>query len=108
MGVHTVGDDGALYDGTEQTLAFGKAKALETTADGVNQAKPGSLPCKVRVDLVVVDKVSDVLDDLIGIWANGRLAKVGRHGAGRGRDRREGAERSAGERGRLGDEGGGV
>ena len=108
MGVHTVGDHGALYDGTEETLALGKAKALETTADGVNQAKPSSLPCKVRVDLVVVDEVSDVLNDLIGVWANGRLAKVGRHGARCGRDRRERAERSAGERGRWGDAGGSV
>ena len=62
----TVGDYGALDDGTKQVPTLWKMQAFKTTAEGVNQTQTCGLPCKVRLDLVVasVHIARDVLDDL--------------------------------------------
>jgi hypothetical protein len=81
--VLTVGDYGALDDGAEQVLTLGETQAFETTTDGINQTETCGLPCKVRLDLVVVHVVRDVLDDLVGLGTDGRLSVVGGHGTDR-------------------------
>lgn len=79
--VLTVGDYGALDDGAKQVPTLGETQAFETTAEGVNQTQARGLPCKVRVDLVVVHVVRDVLNDLVGLRTDGRLSVVSGHGA---------------------------
>lgn len=83
MGLLTVGHDGALDDGAEDLGALGEAQSLETTANGVNEAQPGRLEGKGRLDLEAVDIVCNVLEDLVGLWADGGLSVVGRHGSGK-------------------------
>ena len=81
----TIGDYGALDDGTKQVPTLGKTQAFEATAEGVDQTQTCGLPCKVRIDLVVMHVVRDDLDDLVGLRTDGRLSVVSGHGTdGRG------------------------
>ena len=78
----TVGDYGAFDDRAEQVPALRRnTQAFEATADGVDQTQTRGLPCEVRVDLVLVHVVCDVLEDLVGLWTDGRLSAVSGHGA---------------------------
>ena len=77
----TVGDDGALDDGAEKVPTLGETQAFEAAADSVYQAQTRGLPCKVRVDFIAVHVVCDVLNDLVGLWTDGRLSVVSGHGA---------------------------
>jgi hypothetical protein len=75
----TIRNNGALYDRTQKLGTLGKAKCFETTADGINQAKPSSLESEWRVDSIAVDVISNVLENLVGLWTEGRFTLVGRH-----------------------------
>ena len=71
-----VRDHGTLHDGSQEFSALGEPQGFEPTADRVDEAEPGGLEGKLRVDLVVVNIVGNVLEDLVGLWADGRFAVV--------------------------------
>lgn len=68
--------------GPSKSRTLRETQALETTADGVNEARTRHLS---GVEFVDVHVVGDTLHKLVVRWTDGRLSVVGGHGArGRG------------------------
>ena len=81
MGQQTIRYNRAFYDGPKQAGACGETESLKTAPDSVNQAETGSLKCKRRIDLVVMDIVSDILENLVWLRTFCRLCEMGHWGA---------------------------
>jgi len=66
-----------LDDGPKELCALWEPQSFESTSNGIDKAKSGSLEREIRIDLVVVHVVGNILENLVGFWSNGRFTTVG-------------------------------
>lgn len=66
----------SFHNGSQKFCTLWEPQTLQTASNSVYKTESGCLESELRVNLVIVNVISDILQNFIRLWTQSRLSSV--------------------------------